>query len=393
MLFCTECGHEIEDPAAPCPNCGKAAGEPGPAQGPEEAQPPRKRAPGRVGLIVLGALLLIAFFLPVYTGTDLVVLSFVMFRTEGVSAVAKFMTLYTLIAGVAVIALAFALKGLVRHLAVIVLGLVPLIVFYVSLAAHASFGAGGTLVMGGALAVAAMALILAGSRTRYYRPSSLLGALTGAAGGVAYIVAMVLPILPKEAGRIPIVAPIMLIIGKTGGPEPVVRIIAGCLDLLAKILLLTASIVCLVNVAPRPVMGLRTRVVSRLWIWSIIVLFLGALVPAGRDLCVVLNEGMPVDEALLGTALPAVSALARLGLAALGLFLLVPIGLTALIVHFSKPEPGPLPRYAEAAAPAAAQAGPAGLETRLKTLKKMLDEGLISEEDFEKKKEDILSSM
>jgi hypothetical protein len=393
MVFCTKCGHEIENPAAPCPNCGTSAGEPGLAQEPEEAQPPRKQAPGRVGLIVLGALLLIGFFMPVYTGTDLVVPSFEMFRAEGVSGVAKFRTLYTLIAGVAVIAAAFALKGLVRHLAVIALGLVPLIVFYVSLAAHASFAVGGTLVMGGALALVAMALILAGSRARYYRPSSSLGALTGAAGGVAYIVAMVLPILPRELGRIAIVAPIMQIIGKTGGPEPVVRIIAGCLDLLAKVLLLTASIVCLVNVAPRPVVGLRARAASRFWIWSVVVLFLGALVPAGRELYWALDGGTPVDQALLGTALPAVSALAGLGLSSLALFLLVPMGLTALIVHFSKPEAGPLPGYAESAAPAAAQAGPAGLETRLKTLKRMLDEGLISEEDFEKKKEDILSSM
>ncbi len=401
MAFCTKCGHELEDLGVPCPHCGHLAGLAAPGVVPDEAAvgeaeeaPALKQAPGRIGLLVLGALLLIAFFMPIYDGTNVVMTNPFELLKADTPFIIKLLTLYVPAAGVAVIVLAFVLRGLIRSLAVTAIGLFPLVLFYVSAVARSSVGEGGaTLLMGGALAAVGMALIFAGSRARRFRPSSLLGAIIGAAGGAAYVAAMVLPILPKELGRLPIVAPVMLIIGEAGNGEPVIRIVTGCLDLLAKIFLVVASIVVLVNAAPRPVPGIRTRAATRLWIWSVIVLFITALVPAGVVAYEALDEGAQVDEALLQRALPLLCVLVKTALAALALFLLVPVGLTHLIVRLSPPEPGPLPGYAEATGPAAAQAGPAGLETRLKTLKQMLDEGIISQEDFDRKKEEILSEM
>lgn len=403
MAFCTKCGHEMEDLATPCPNCGHLAGVAAPDRVPDEAAvgeaeeaPAAKQAPGRLGLLVLGALLLIAFFMPIFDGVNVVMPNPIeLLKQAGVAFIIKVLTVYPLIAGVAVIVLAFALKGLARTLAVIALGLFPIVTFYLSNDARSLIGQSGdiTLLIGGALAAAGMALILAGSRARRYRPSSLLGAVVGAVGGAVYVIAMVLPILPKEFGRVPIVAPVVLIIGAGSSAEPVVTIALGCLDLLAKIFLLVAAAVCLANAAPRPVPGIRTRVATRLWIWSVIVLFLLALVPAGADTYTALNSGTAIGQALLELVVPQVSLLVKVALAALALFMLVPVGLTHLIVRLSPPEPEPLPGYAEATGPAVAQAGPAGLETRLKTLKQMLDEGIISQEDFDRKKEEILSEM
>jgi len=395
MAFCSECGCEIEGAAAACPNCGHAATEQASAGEGEDA-PRRKQAPGRAGLLVLGVLLLIASFTPLYDGTKIVMTNvFELTEDPGVPFVYKLLGVYPLPAGLAVIILAFVVKGLVRSLAVIALGLFPLVVFYLTVGGGwIPTGGIGLLLLGGALPVAAMMLIFAGSRARRYRPSSLLGAVVGAVGGAAFVVGMVLPILPTELGVVPIVRPIMLIVGGGSGVEHVTMITYSCLVLLAMILLVAASIVCLVNAAPRPVLGLRTRKATRLWAWSVVFLFLTAFVPAAMYTYGALESGAEVLATLLHVTLPFVSIAFKPALAGLALFLLVPVGLAHLVVHLSPPEPGPLPGYAEATTgPATAQAGPAGLETRLKKLKEMLDEGLISQEDFDKKKEQILSEM
>jgi hypothetical protein len=300
------------------------------------AYPPSDRR--TANLRVLGVFLLIAFALPVLrfkrTESGFTVAPY--FLNVGDLAepyeppVLKFQLVYPAIAGVLLIILAPALRNYVRSVCIIVLGLIPVIALLASRAVSRAFHElAGSLVQLGSFPEAilgwlAFVWLYVGARARWYRPGSLAAYIVGAAGGGLYIIQLVLPVLPKELGSIPVVFAFKGLKWK--------EFLAGAVGSIIQMLyFVAAAIVCLANY-PRKTPSVRSvagRAFS-LMVTGICFAVAGAL---GNVFYVTATAGGNVERlADLVEASGVVKSIVWFG----AILLMIPFGLTDLIVWLSR---------------------------------------------------------
>ena len=413
---CPDCGAEIKAPSpeAPshCPGCGKViysrsgAPPPPPSQtaapqasapqaAPPRAVPPRPVAPrarprrriedvddesGRAhNLRVLGTLLLVGFILPVLEVTDskskVTFANIVVLGDEDASAAVKFLFLYPALAGLAVVALGAAARGVGRSVALIAIGLLPLLVLA---------GAGGVpsaLELAAEVAdefwEAALALwlvgfvcLFAGSRARVYRPEGRAAAFLGAAGGILYLASLLVPCGFVAGGGIALLEPFHLM-----GRHKEFVIGLGTLGSMG--CLVAASILCVANVTRGPSSQARASWAFRLVVVACAVPIVGAFA----------NVLATSDDLGLGQEVSLSLATIKGACWVLPLLLLVPVGLADMVLNLSVAAGEP-----EDAAAGGAKL-PYGPYARLVVLKWLLDDNAITAEDFTRKKRDVLSEL
>jgi len=383
--------------------------------------------------VLLGLVILAGFFLPVLVGrgdqAKPVVPNILLLGEERVPGIVKFILLYPGLAGISVIVLALATRGIGRAITLVVLGVIPFVVMLAS--ADVRGVSGAMLSVAPSSITAAMVLgllaflgLFVGSRARCFRPASLTAAIIGALGGGLYLVNLLLPLYPSAMGSIALLRPLKLM--ELGDQALVV----GLITLGAMACMIAASILCIVNVVQGTRAQRLAHIAFRLFLTAIVLLVGAELVPTFWRIGQV--EGVQVVASLLSS----VKGLLWLG----GLFLLIPVGITDLVVSLG-PVPAPVARPAMApsfapvvpvaaapvappavsiavtpsvlAVPAAPPAGPVPAApppaapvppapaprepgdayARLEKLKQMLDNGLITEEEYNKKKSEILEQL
>ncbi len=308
----------------------------GPDAGPHAPHPDLSDSSRRTssGILWLGIALLIGAILPFKVSSPEGALwafpTSLIFRPSLLRRIFEFMCLYFLLAGVAVMVLGAKAWGLGRSIPVLCLGLVPIFVLIGSEDARRLLGdlihglgeiivgEERTMTVGSVITLLAWICILSGSRALHFRPGSLAAALLGVIGGGLYILTRFLPIAPEEMGVIPILTPFRLL------KDSDTVFLGGGL-ILGQAFTLTASILCIVA-------ALRLRSSGKLWAaafrWLIggaaAALFglFGTVFSLAGDL-----GGQGMVEILLLT-------LVKCGASFIPLLLLIPVGVTDLMVNF-----------------------------------------------------------
>jgi hypothetical protein len=350
---------------------------------PRPSRPLRSSDPGdearKRNLILLGVVILIGFFMPIaveagWRETRLVFLNFLVLQGGAPGEIVLF-CLYPLIAGAIVILLAMTAKGAGRSVTLLGLGILSVVLlltlegargrgFVGRLLEDAPVSASASLLIG---LLAAVGLFV-GSRARHYRPASQAAAVIGIIGGILCLLNLVLPVLPPEAGSILLLAPFKLL--EFSGAAFVglgVLAMMGCL--------VAASVLCIVNVKPRRNSQMLAQVAFLLQVSGYAVYGFFMLVG-------IMGAGGSRGQ---GTAL---LLLIKMGCWIVGLLLLIPVGLTDLVVNLTPP--GRAMAGREPRGPTAPPRGqPLGPQARLAYLKKLLDGGLLSPEEYERKRADL----
>lgn len=218
--------------------------------------------------IWLGALLIVSFFIPFLyfdpVQNKLNVL-FTLFSDEFSEVSAKIFFIYPILAGIGVIILAIIGKEIYKYISLTTLGILPIFIPDFFIKYH-------FVEILGYLSIIA---IYSGSRAAYFRPQSIGSRITCALAGSIYLLFLFLPILPKEIGRIPLLMPFFLIFIS---PHKLLTFLIGILSLSQIILLVPASILCLLEVKPKKHSNNPHRLVCKLWIWSIIIIICGTII-------------------------------------------------------------------------------------------------------------------
>jgi hypothetical protein len=410
---------------------------PGPYYPMAPAYPPPDRRTANI--IVLGAILLAAFACPVlapkFSDTGGLSVRPYFLNVEGlgesmVPGVVKFQLVYPAIAGLALIILAPLLRNFIRSVCILVLGLIPVIVALgssdvrdvVTTTSREFVGAssGASIVLG----CLAFIGLYAGARARWYRPGSLAAYIAGAVGGGLYLVQLILPVLPEAMGTLPIVCMVKMLNVKG-------LLVVAIGSIVQTACFVAAAIICLANY-PRKTPSVRGTASAAFTLLTVgIVVFLVSI--PGNVLYAIGSQAGKVEALAIGVLL---MSLVKMGLWAGGLLLLIPFGATDLIVWLSRPTdfpqpmpavmppgmvmpvpipaamypppmppvPMPPPAMPRAAAPPGAPAGPvqgppvislqaATPEARLQELQRMLQKGLITENEYQAKRKEILGQI
>lgn len=322
------------------------------SRGPHDEESIRRRTYLRLGLI-----LVVSFFLPMVTSAKSVImldfLSLRVLREEGIPALLKFMSLYPLLAGSAVILVAPRAKGLARPVALICIGLLPC-VMPVDLAFLRApsprepllaqelgllLVAGGFMINAwGGLTALGIIGVYAGNRARYLRPKSTV-ALSVAAGGGAVYLASLLPIGPGLIWSVS--SPLATALGffltdlarayfvgtAVWAPEMSagLRVFIGLLLLLHVGLFISAAVLSLQNAAKGGGAGKRAQQAYSLWTGGV-----GVLIGAFLAAFLYATAGGESWSILQGLSLAL-----KMGLWVAGMFLLAPMGAAELIIVLS----------------------------------------------------------
>ena len=177
---------------------------------------------------------------------------------------------YPLFAAMALILTACRARDGVRAFLMHVLALVPFAAYYSGAAIQPALTHplglpeefDLLLPFGGALAMAGVVLLYAGSRVHARAPENTAAALAGALGGVYYLVSLAVPVESTAMGTYAALAPFKMMFEEQGSWA---RQIAGGSRLLTMLLLAAAAVIALQNLAPRPGAEVRARVCLRLW--------------------------------------------------------------------------------------------------------------------------------
>jgi hypothetical protein len=306
---------------------------PGPKPAPPPPRHPGESAGGerdvqQSGYIWLGAILLVAFFLPLYARH--VLMPNVLILTEkGGPAALKFLAVYPVLAGLATLALARTAKGTSRSLLIMAMGLLVLVLFYVSPQVRREVGGapGSPLSLGGIIILLGMIGTFAGSRARSFRPASGLAAGVSTVGAVLYLLALVLPTQPKEVGLVPLAGPFIVMFGKQFG-DTLPRIAIGLINLAGMGMMIGASVLCLLNATARADAAARAQTAFRLWIWSLVALIVASLVP--------LVQAASGGEMSARESLSELLFMVKMDLHVLGFFFLILLGAAGLVVDLSR---------------------------------------------------------
>jgi hypothetical protein len=335
-------------------------------------------------LIWLGVVILIGFLMPVIGqdrgGETKVAFPNIEALGEGAPAGAVLICLYPLFAGAAVIFLATLVRGPGRSAALIGLGVLFLILVVATLHELTgglfgpAFGRGMAASATASMVIGLCAFIalLVGIRARYYRPVCQPAAIIGMIGAFLYFLTLVMPVGPS----IPLIAPFQLLSLSGGHPMTVLLAFTmlgtmGCL--------IAASVLCIINGSPRwNAQALANRA------FSLLVFGFALQLPCA----LIMVAGGARGPGLL-FVLFVVTFVTKVLCWILGLLLLIPVGLTDLLVNLTPPGPAPA-GHGPATPPSGTLDDP---PARLAKLKKLLDDGLITPEEYERGKSEIMARL
>ncbi len=248
--------------------------------------------------------------------------------------------------------------------------------------------------------------LFAGARCAWYRPGHIPGYLVGIAGGALAVLMLVLPIYPDPADGAKQIAAISAPIKLLESNEREVWV-KGIFMLAPMVGVGLATLLCLCNVpvpgsrASRPLGGLATAV-----------LLLGTIAGAAGPIV----TSMCFEDTQTVVMLSALGGFAKFGVWFAGLLLIVPVALVDLLIGrpprlfvpaiptapVAAPAPPPpsaptvivqSPPAPPPSAPTPSLAASATPEARLAKLNELKEAGLINDEDFEKCKQEIISSI
>ena len=323
-------------------------------------------------IICLGIVLLTGFMMPVVHPGRLEFINITGLGERVLPGVLKFALIYPALAGIATIILAMAAKGVGRSTGLICTGLVfPLVLIASGNEAGAAMGRDAARMLDevklGAVIlfdVAWLALFV-GTRTLCWRPASRAAAVIAAAGGVLRLVSLFVPVRILFGKSVLFVIPFELfdLEWRIGS--------AAVVSLLMVIAVAVHAILCWA-------IRKRAEALSRVAFWFLAFefapLFLVLLAQAGSRL-----EGTQLIDGFL--------LVGKFACWILGLLLLVPVGVTDLIVNLTPPPADPV------AAPATEPREPHDAAARLEQLNVLLQRGLITREEYEQKRGEILSAV
>ena len=317
----------------------------------------------------LGIILVIGAVMPVIAGRQGVAfINFELLGERGVPGMAKFMALYPLLAGIAVIVLGVVAMGIGRSIALCAMGLLPVIVLLadrdigraVSRISRQGSGIGGQFV----ISLLGSAGILIGSRILRYRWRSRIGGIVGTVGAGLTLISLFVPFDARGIGRGLMAVTLPFKVFETA---PVMG--AGLLIQMACII--TAAALCIVSLVNRDASRTLGGWILSLWVWAAVAAIVGVI---GQSLGTFRHVN---GEQVVMILVAVVKFSCWIG----GILLLVPVGVTDLIVNL-------VPAGADGSS------GDSGSAMeRLTALKGLLAEGLITQEDYEAKKNEIMSSM
>ncbi|MBM4033949.1 MAG: SHOCT domain-containing protein [Planctomycetes bacterium] len=389
---------------------------PGAAAGPDATQGART-----LGLVFLAITLLLALGLPLMTpgegGAKAVFANFIVLGEADCPFLAKVMFLYPGLAGIVTFVLALVMRNVGRSIILLALGIgafvLPLLDERVALVMQGLVNlVGPDSPIFSICALLGTVGLYAGSRARCFRPMSLAAALLAAVGGALFIASLVIPFEgPGGKTTIPIVLQFEMLGDR-------LSLLSGVVSLVCTALALFASILCFINIP----LSARGGGLGKAAFWLFFVsLMLGTF---GVSFVNGLQGGRLPSEFIPAVLLSTV----KCGCWTLGLTLLVAAGLADLIVNVSgggAPAAAGAPAAGAYGAPAAAPYGapaayaprpaapapapyaprpaaPAGPPpggpaddpmARLERLRDLFSRGLISPEEYEQKKNEILSRM
>jgi hypothetical protein len=348
---------------------------------------------GRPGALVLfGLFLLIGFALPVLTGSKAFVPGIEVFDEEDVEDLVKIFFVFPAAAGIALVIVAATVSGPARGIvtaALGALGCIVLIAVAEDFQAQRSssywfFGMFGFReVVGYVVFLVAMGLLLGGSRARWHVPWSLLAAVLGTVGGALAIFHLVLPYLPRDT------MPVELAVDLIDTENATVL---GIALLLSFGLTVAAAIVCFANWKRR---GRGPGRLGNTAFWlalsGLLVLFLG-----------IWGEMLDAAPSRGSSLLRLTSLAVKWAVTSLGYLLLLPLGISDLLVStsrtpdggVSRTRPRPAPARREEDLPVAPVAAAADdVKDRLQQLKSLYEEGLITQEEFEMKRKRLVEEL
>jgi hypothetical protein len=182
-----------------------------------------------------------------------------------------------------------------------------------------------------------------------------------------------LPVLPSEAGGIFLVAPFK-ILGEGGG------VVMG-LGLLGTIACLVgSSILCIMNVRPRRDAESLGQRASQFLVIALVTFGVCILIEMIRGLTQAGAPGIAVLAVFL--------ALVKGACCLVGLLLLLPVGLSDLVVNLT-----PLAPSVTGGGPAAPSAPLDDVHVRLARFKKLLDDGSITQAEYDRKKSELMQRL
>ncbi|MDH3584744.1 MAG: hypothetical protein OER86_11065, partial [Phycisphaerae bacterium] len=294
--------------------------------------PEREGRHRRWNLTLLGCALLVGLVLPVIvpapSGTTVNFFNFEALAQSGVPVVLKILLLYPLLAGIGVILLGRLAPHPWRGLAIVGLGVLPLLIGLCDGQLRRAMADGISQMAAGAglaglLLLTGLLGLLVGTRGRWYRPRMMIFFALGLVGGGCALIYQVLPVLPADAGKVPVVA----IFKKFSASVPL-----ALGDLMQLLCLLGCSILCFANTPGRKPIN-----ASQLGWMAWVLLVLAAALP--------LVLGMIAGVAEAGDNLTApvffgiVSMVAKVILLVGVILLLVPTGLIDLLIGPTDREP------------------------------------------------------
>ncbi len=422
-IRCQSCGGVIDDHLETCPRCGARRtdlpdfGEPQHVPGGESPL----EAKGRIGLraeqlfaptaetstflaklmLVSGICVGLVFFLPWAIIRDNVVFSWWVFDTRAGGS-ASFLVVWLLLSGIGAVVLGLLaqMPDWVRSLAAMVMGFIPLLVMFGE-GAQKLMQVGGRVGASGMGAMLPLSLMLLAFGTVYWaaRTNSTLARVLVGAGIffclLAYLVPHDIPYLGKKM-------PIAAVFQMMGRTDSVFAIFFFSYSLLP----LPAALVSALVFPPAPnpeFFAGRRKAANALGVFFILFLpgyfvilslvawanertiffpFFFAVVTASYLAWVVL--GGAIFTAWMSRKAKASASRSRQAASQ-------PAAAAATAAPAAVP-PGPQP--APAPAPdAAPEAAGGDLETRMRKLKSMLEQGLITQEEFDQKKKELLASL
>lgn len=215
---------------------------------PYPSDPPRPSG-YTAALVTTGILALLGFTLPILVGERLVFLNVEAFRNEApIPGFIKFLFLYPLLAGIFIIVVSTAARGLSRGITLLGLGLLTLALQIAGASEFSNVMAPAVLKFPGnaqflILAIltgfAGWSMLYAGALVSSISPSSRLPKVIAGVGGGVFLLHLLLPVLPTEAGSLLIVTPIKALArGGIEGPALGMFVIV----LLSMVFNLTASV-------------------------------------------------------------------------------------------------------------------------------------------------------
>jgi hypothetical protein len=335
---CPGCGHLLQVPIAnnaPRPIDVRRPGDP-PSR-PSEKPSPRRRhhispeeharaklaGRQRANLILLGVILLIGFLMPVIKiegalRTRSVELANITILTQDSAPMSlKVLCLIPGVAGVGLLVLQTASKHPVRGIVIVFMAMTPIAILLTDyhivramipaaggLQGHSSL----VLLLGFMDMFAAPVAMLAGVRSRSYRPDSLSAYCFSIAGAACWFVFLVTPALPAEQGHIFLMVPIKLLKqSAVRGQAIALTALIACMSV--------SAIICVIN-GPSTKF-LKARKLAEMAFWALAVGFVVLMLCLAGTLI----DGFP---SLVG----ALKLLCWFG----GMFLLLPAGITDLVV-------------------------------------------------------------